>query len=86
MSELGYPLERRHREAHAQFLEDARELVAEVRVSGVTPETRQRVTGPLREWFRYHILAHDTGLGHFLRRAASESVPDWTLDADATAP
>ncbi len=85
MSELGYPLERRHREAHALFLEEARQLVAEVRRAGVTPEVRQRVAGPLREWFRYHILAHDAGLGHFLRRAASESMPDWTLETGADA-
>ncbi len=69
-----YPLRARHEEAHALFLEDARRFQAELEREGIGPAFRRWATGRLPEWFRYHILAHDVGLGQFLGKAgASES-------------
>jgi hemerythrin-like metal-binding protein len=69
MAGSAYPQRKRHEEAHAVFLADARKYEAELGRSGVTPNFRRWAVGRLPEWFRYHILAHDMGLAQFLLRA-----------------
>ena len=75
MAEFGYPLRKRHEEAHAVFVADARRLQAELEKSGVTPNFRRWAVGRLPEWFRYHILAHDMGLAqHLLKTGVTAAV------------
>jgi len=69
MADFSYPLLARHKEAHALFVGDALRFQAELTKSGVTPNFRRWAVGRLPEWFRYHILAHDMGLGQFLTKA-----------------
>jgi len=69
MADFSYPLLARHKEAHALFVGDARRFQAELMENGVTPGFRRWAAGRLPEWFRYHILAHDMGLGQFLNKA-----------------
>jgi len=69
MADFSYPLLARHKEAHALFVGDARSFQAELMENGVTPGFRRWSAGRLPEWFRYHILAHDMGLGQFLNKA-----------------
>jgi diguanylate cyclase (GGDEF)-like protein/hemerythrin-like metal-binding protein len=69
MADFSYPLMARHKEAHALFLGDALRFQAELVKTGATPNFRRWAVGRLPEWFRYHILAHDTGLGQFLIKA-----------------
>ena len=69
MADFSYPLLARHKEAHALFLGDARSFQAELMENGVSPGFRRWAAGRLPEWFRYHILAHDMGLGQFLNKA-----------------
>jgi diguanylate cyclase (GGDEF)-like protein/hemerythrin-like metal-binding protein len=69
MADFSYPLLARHKEAHALFVGDALRFQAELTKSGVTPNFRRWAVGRLPEWFRYHILAHDMGLGQFLSKA-----------------
>jgi diguanylate cyclase (GGDEF)-like protein/hemerythrin-like metal-binding protein len=69
MADLSYPLLARHKEAHALFVGDALRFQAELAKIGVTPNFRRWAVGRLPEWFRYHILAHDMGLGQFLDKA-----------------
>ncbi|MBI5068182.1 MAG: diguanylate cyclase [Deltaproteobacteria bacterium] len=71
-----YPGQHRHAEAHALFVGDARSYQAELQRSGVTADFRRWAMGRLMEWFRFHILAHDVGLGLFLRKAgAADGLP-----------
>jgi diguanylate cyclase (GGDEF)-like protein/hemerythrin-like metal-binding protein len=74
MDDFSYPLRDRHKEAHALFVGDAQRFQAELEKGGVTPNFRRWAVGRLPEWFRYHILAHDMGLGHFLTKAGA---PGW---------
>jgi len=69
MADFAYPLLTRHKEAHALFVGDAQRFQAELGKNGVTPNFRRWAVGRLPEWFRYHILAHDMGLGQFLVKA-----------------
>jgi diguanylate cyclase (GGDEF)-like protein/hemerythrin-like metal-binding protein len=69
MADFSYPLLARHKEAHGLFVGDALRFQAELAKSGVTPNFRRWAVGRLPEWFRYHILAHDMGLGQFLSKA-----------------
>ncbi len=69
MAELAYPPRKRHEEAHAVFVADARRFQAELDKTGVTPNFRRWAVGRLPEWFRYHILAHDMGLAQHLLKA-----------------
>ncbi len=69
MAEFAYPSRKRHEEAHAVFVADARRFQAELEKSGVSPNFRRWAVGRLPEWFRYHILAHDMGLAQFLLKA-----------------
>jgi hemerythrin-like metal-binding protein len=71
MRALDYPLHARHEEAHALFIGDARRFQAELEREGITPNVRRWALGRLLEWFRYHILAHDVGLGQFLSKAGA---------------
>ena len=71
MADFSYPLLARHKEAHALFVGDARRFQAELMKGGVTPNFRRWAVGRLPEWFRYHILAHDMGLGQFLSKAGA---------------
>jgi diguanylate cyclase (GGDEF)-like protein/hemerythrin-like metal-binding protein len=66
MDDFSYPLRDRHKGAHALFVGDAQRFQAELEKAGVTPNFRRWAVGRLPEWFRYHILAHDMGLGQFL--------------------
>jgi len=69
MERFSYPLRAQHEEAHASFLADVRRAQAELKEGGLTPSFRRWAVGRLPEWFRYHILAHDMGLGRFLLQA-----------------
>jgi hemerythrin-like metal-binding protein len=75
MTTFDYPLRARHQEAHELFIDDARRFRSELRVSGVTVSFRRWVVGRLVEWFRFHILAHDIGLGHFMKKATERQEP-----------
>jgi hemerythrin-like metal-binding protein len=66
MSRHEYPLEKRHAEAHASFVADTLKFQHELLTNGITPSFRRWAVERLPEWFRYHILAHDIGLGRFL--------------------
>jgi hemerythrin-like metal-binding protein len=66
MVEIAYPRRKRHEEAHALFIADARRFQAELEKGGVTPNFRRWAVGRLPDWFRYHILAHDMGLSQYL--------------------
>jgi diguanylate cyclase (GGDEF)-like protein/hemerythrin-like metal-binding protein len=66
MSRYEYPQEKQHAEAHASFVADTRKFQHELLTNGITPSFRRWAVGRLPEWFRYHILAHDIGLGRFL--------------------
>ena len=75
MAEFDYPLRARHGEAHELFLDDARRFQSELERDGVSPGFRRWASGRLPEWFRYHIFAHDVGLGQFLAKVgAAEGV------------
>jgi hemerythrin-like metal-binding protein len=75
MTESGYPLARRHREAHDGFVRDVNEFLLELKTAGLTEPFRRWATGRALEWFRFHIAANDVGLGHFLlaREAAQRA-------------
>jgi diguanylate cyclase (GGDEF)-like protein/hemerythrin-like metal-binding protein len=75
MATYAYPLRARHQEAHELFIDDARRFRQELKVSGVTVSFRRWVVGRLVEWFRFHILSHDVGLGHFLQKASQRAEP-----------
>jgi hemerythrin-like metal-binding protein len=66
MVEAGYPRLKRHEEAHALFIADARRFQADLEKGGVTASFRRWAVGRLPDWFRYHILAHDMGLSQYL--------------------
>jgi diguanylate cyclase (GGDEF)-like protein/hemerythrin-like metal-binding protein len=80
-----YPLRTRHEEAHALFLEDARRFQGELEKAGADPTFRRWATGRLPEWFRYHILAHDMGLGQFLGKVGA-SGSEWTSRREGVRP
>ena len=69
MADFAYPNLTRHKEAHALFVGDALRFQAAMEKHGVSPNFRRWAVGRLPEWFRYHILAHDMGLGQFLIKA-----------------
>jgi diguanylate cyclase (GGDEF)-like protein/hemerythrin-like metal-binding protein len=71
MADFSYPQLVRHKEAHALFVGDAMRFRAELERNGFTPSFRRWAVGRLPEWFRYHILAHDMGLGQFLIKAGA---------------
>jgi hemerythrin-like metal-binding protein len=71
MDDFSYQLGDRHKEAHALFVGDAQRFQAELEKGGVTPNFRRWAVGRLPEWFRYHILAHDMGLGQFLLKTGA---------------
>jgi diguanylate cyclase (GGDEF)-like protein/hemerythrin-like metal-binding protein len=71
MAQFAYPLRRQHMEAHASFVADARRSLRELQESGVTPAFRRWAKVRLPDWIRFHILAHDTGLGRFLVKAGA---------------
>jgi hemerythrin len=75
MKEYAYPLQPRHEEAHALFVGDMRRFQKLLQKSGVDANFRRwGVRRPL-EWFRFHILTHDMGLGQFLLRAGALDAP-----------
>ena len=74
MTRYGYPLQKRHEDAHAAFLADTRRSLVDLEDAGITPDFRRWAVGRLPEWFRFHILAHDMGLGQFLIKAGAPEV------------
>jgi diguanylate cyclase (GGDEF)-like protein/hemerythrin-like metal-binding protein len=74
MTRFAYPLRRQHTEAHASFLGDARRSLRELQGPGVTPAFRRWAKVRLPDWIRFHILAHDTGLGRFLVKVGADPV------------
>jgi hemerythrin-like metal-binding protein len=73
MAGFAYPMRKRHEEAHAAFVADARRFQAEFEKTGVTSNFRRWAVGRLPEWFRFHILAHDMGLARFLLKTGITS-------------
>jgi diguanylate cyclase (GGDEF)-like protein/hemerythrin-like metal-binding protein len=71
MEAFDYPLQKRHLETHALFVGDAVGLLEELKQNGVTLSFRRWAVGRLVEWFRFHILAYDVGLGQFLIKAGA---------------
>ena len=74
MAQHGYPLQRRHGEAHSAFLADTRRSLVDLKEAGITSDFRRWAAGRLPEWFRLHILAHDMGLGQFLLGSGAAGV------------
>jgi hemerythrin-like metal-binding protein len=75
MAEVAYPRRKRHEEAHALFVADAKKMQAEFDGNGVTANFRRWAVGRLPDWFRYHILAHDMGLAqHVLKSGVTSAV------------
>ena len=79
MAEFDYPQARRHAEAHALFVGDVLRFRKELQHSGVTAPFRRWAVSRLLEWFRFHNLSHDIGLGQFLRRATAASKAPATI-------
>jgi hemerythrin len=75
MERIHYPQRQRHEEAHALFLSDLRRYQAELERGGLDASFRRWALGRLVEWFRFHILAHDVGLGQLLLEAGAEREP-----------
>jgi hemerythrin-like metal-binding protein len=73
MAECDYPQAARHAEAHALFVGDVLRFRKELHQGGVTAPFRRWAVSRLLEWFRFHILSHDIGLGQFLRKAGVAS-------------
>jgi hemerythrin len=73
MAEVAYPRRKRHEEAHALFVADAKKMQAEFDGSGVTSNFRRWAVGRLPDWFRYHILAHDMGLAQYVLKSGVTS-------------
>ncbi len=69
MAESGYPQASRHAEAHELFVGDVVRFRKELQQAGLTAPFRRWAVSRLLEWFRFHILSHDIGLGQFLRKA-----------------
>jgi diguanylate cyclase (GGDEF)-like protein/hemerythrin-like metal-binding protein len=66
MEEFDYPLQARHLEAHALFVDDACQYLLEIRELGMTASFRQWVERRLLDWFRLHVQGHDMALATFL--------------------
>jgi diguanylate cyclase (GGDEF)-like protein/hemerythrin-like metal-binding protein len=71
MAEFFYPQCLQHEEAHALFVDDVRRFQNILLSKGLTPDFRRWAVGRLLEWFRFHILAHDVGLGQFLKKVGA---------------
>jgi diguanylate cyclase (GGDEF)-like protein/hemerythrin-like metal-binding protein len=76
MERYPYPQRGRHEEAHALFLSDMRRYQLELERYGVDASFRAWALGRLVEWFRFHILAHDVGLGQILKTAGADRGPE----------
>lgn len=79
MVDSHYPNITRHVEAHSLYLADARAMLGELKAHGLTEKFRRWLVGRGLEWFRFHIAAHDVGLGQFL--AARKPAPSPALTA-----
>jgi diguanylate cyclase (GGDEF)-like protein/hemerythrin-like metal-binding protein len=75
MAEFDYPQAKRHAEAHALFVGDVERFRKELGQGGVTATFRRWAVSRLLEWFRFHILSHDIGLGQFLRKTGVPATP-----------
>jgi len=64
-----YPGLDRHREEHAWLLGAVREIEADHRRDGPTPDAIVRVERFLSDWIRTHIGVTDLGMARFVRRA-----------------
>jgi hemerythrin-like metal-binding protein len=74
MSKYAYPQQKQHVDAHTAFIVDVRKAGRELEKDEVSPVFRRWAMTRLPDWFRFHILAHDMGLGQFLLRSgASET-------------
>jgi hemerythrin-like metal-binding protein len=73
MAEVAYSRRKRHEEAHALFVADAKKMQAEFEGNGVTANFRRWAVGRLPDWFRYHILAHDMGLAQYVLKSGVTS-------------
>lgn len=66
MRDSRYPRRVQHREAHAQFEQDALTLQKELESDGLTPAFRRWASDGAGQWFHHHVMAHDLELGLFL--------------------
>ena len=69
MLRFEYPSRKQHKDAHTSFVVDLRKSGRELERGDVTPTFRRWAVARLPDWFRFHILAHDMGLGQFLLKA-----------------
>ena len=80
MSKHAYPNQKQHGDAHTSFVTDMRRAGRELERDEVSPEFRRWAVTRLPDWFRFHILTHDIGLGQFLLRVeasheGAEAIP-----------
>lgn len=71
MSKHAYPNQKQHGDAHTSFVVDMRKAGRELERDEVSPDFRRWAVTRLPDWFRFHILTHDIGLGQFLLRAGA---------------
>jgi len=71
MSKHAYPNQKQHRDAHTSFVVDMRKAGRELERDEVPPDFRRWAVTRLPDWFRFHILTHDIGLGQFLLRVGA---------------
>jgi diguanylate cyclase (GGDEF)-like protein/hemerythrin-like metal-binding protein len=71
MSKHAYPNQKQHGAAHTSFVVDMRKTGRELERDEVSPDFRRWAVSRLPDWFRFHILTHDIGLGKFLLRAGA---------------
>ncbi len=76
MSKHAYPNQKQHGDGHTSFVVDMRKAGRELERDEVSPDFRRWAVTRLPDWFRFHILTHDIGLGQFLLRVgASQKEP-----------
>ena len=71
MSKHAYPNQKQHVDAHTSFIVDMRKAGRELERDEVPPDFRRWAVTRLPDWFRFHILTHDIGLGQFLLRVGA---------------
>ena len=71
MSKHAYPNQKQHRDAPTSFVVDMRKAGRELERDEVPPDFRRWAVTRLPDWFRFHILTHDIGLGQFLLRVGA---------------
>ncbi len=66
MERHGYPALEAHRRVHRDFRLEIEEILAAVRVAGVTPALRRTLHTLLSDWLTQHLLTWDRQLAAFL--------------------